>query len=601
VLQTSGTPIALLLDMNIKVQRMMELHGSQQRSNNLNINPVGKSGYPSFAFDSIINNMKSADTGSGQEQSYKPAKVDQQNDYNRDDRYDSRAEQPDRRRDISDDEYTRRSDELNRSTENTGERRITDTQKENDRSTKTGSETGESKKYTEKAIDGNQQNNQNTDINEKDNINADDASGEETSENTASIPGTILSDLLNGTPIDSLVQEGEAVTSGEVALQGTIKGTEHAAKTDALLASLINSQAEEAVSTSLSGNTNTAETSVTQKSAVTDALLSQIINSSASKSGESKAETVINTERAVLTSNGPVDPEHTMKMADALLQASGKASEDKTAGTEKTVLNNNAQTVNTEAGESVGKAEEFFNNIGKNMADDKKAELKQYLGKDVKPQTQTAEQNFQITDHNAKVAVSKLISEVTGSLNRESGLNSNSDSATKMVRVEPMTNAAGTLGSSSVTTENGKAGQALHTPSVMRPSAFHEVVDKIVYVVKGDNKLAVTVDHQDFGKLKINLNLEKGMVNVHINTTDKGVREFVENNIQQIVESLSKSGVSVGGFSVGLKNHGNDGFNGFSNRNENGKGFSIDNIQEQEYLKAITNAPVNNGLVSVFA
>ena len=148
-----------------------------------------------------------------------------------------------------------------------------------------------------------------------------------------------------------------------------------------------------------------------------------------------------------------------------------------------------------------------------------------------------------------------------------------------------------------VTNPGGKMGSAPQTVSGAQAPAFTDVVDKIVYVAKSDNRLGVTVDHKDFGKLDISLKLEKGLVNVHIKTIDRTANELVENNIQQIIESLEKNGISVGGFSVAMKNSRNHEGYGQGSRN----GFNADSRQKAGYFALPQRTRSASGLVSIFA
>lgn len=159
----------------------------------------------------------------------------------------------------------------------------------------------------------------------------------------------------------------------------------------------------------------------------------------------------------------------------------------------------------------------------------------------------------------------------------------------------------GLLNSSITSHESMKTGEVLKTGGTTRPSAFDEVADRIMYVVKGSTKLGVKVDSESLGKLNIHVSIEKGLVNVHINSADKVVRELVENNMQQIVDSLSKNGVSVGGFSVGLRNNKNSGSNETMNGNGRGNPFSVERAKEREYIGTASRVIHNNGLVNIFA
>jgi flagellar hook-length control protein FliK len=105
------------------------------------------------------------------------------------------------------------------------------------------------------------------------------------------------------------------------------------------------------------------------------------------------------------------------------------------------------------------------------------------------------------------------------------------------------------------------------------------------------------VNHEVLGKLNINLNMDKGVLNVHINAAEKVTREFIENNIQHIVDALSKEGVSVGGFSVGLRNR-----NGYEA--QEGNVFKMNDEQGSRGIQVLdgkARISAIHGLVSVFA
>ena len=127
--------------------------------------------------------------------------------------------------------------------------------------------------------------------------------------------------------------------------------------------------------------------------------------------------------------------------------------------------------------------------------------------------------------------------------------------------------------------------------SVNRPAGIAELLDSIVYAVKGNNRLGVTIEHSELGKLNINLSLDKGNVHVNIHASDKVTKEIIENNIQYIIDSLEKEGVSISGFSVGTKGHQEKIFQSPMSRNGRIKVFT-------ESVETTYN---RNGLVSVFA
>lgn len=153
------------------------------------------------------------------------------------------------------------------------------------------------------------------------------------------------------------------------------------------------------------------------------------------------------------------------------------------------------------------------------------------------------------------------------------------------------TNNINLINTSNATVENAK--------SIQSPSAFHtaktpgvqELLDNVVYVIKGNSKMGISIENESLGKLNISLSLEKGLVNVHINTPDKLVRELLENNIQQIVDTLNKDGVSVGEFSVGLKDQREHEMNRFSLKNGQGREIPLETKKENRH----------SGLVNIFA
>ena len=67
------------------------------------------------------------------------------------------------------------------------------------------------------------------------------------------------------------------------------------------------------------------------------------------------------------------------------------------------------------------------------------------------------------------------------------------------------------------------------------------------------NRLAVSVEPEGLGKLNINLSLDRGTLNAQIQVADPITRNLLENNMQQIVTTLSNEGLDVGGFSVSLR------------------------------------------------
>lgn len=85
-----------------------------------------------------------------------------------------------------------------------------------------------------------------------------------------------------------------------------------------------------------------------------------------------------------------------------------------------------------------------------------------------------------------------------------------------------------------------------------RMAGYQEILDAIVYVVRGNRRLGVSLEHENLGRLNISLNMSRGLVHVHIHASDSVVKEYIENNLHTMVDALQKEGVSIGGFSVAL-------------------------------------------------
>ncbi len=68
-----------------------------------------------------------------------------------------------------------------------------------------------------------------------------------------------------------------------------------------------------------------------------------------------------------------------------------------------------------------------------------------------------------------------------------------------------------------------------------------------------ETDLRFLLSRRDSGKPIFNLSLDQGVVNAQIQVSDPAARNLLENNMQQIINTLMHEGVAVGGFSVSLK------------------------------------------------
>lgn len=118
--------------------------------------------------------------------------------------------------------------------------------------------------------------------------------------------------------------------------------------------------------------------------------------------------------------------------------------------------------------------------------------------------------------------------------------------------------------------------------------------DNRVYVAKDSNRLTVTFQQEGIGKLNINLSLENGIIHALINASDDTVRNLIGNNINHIINTLLKDGLSIGDFSVLLE----DGR--WSGERESQKEESL-RFRETALMDTIRSDQVNsNGLINIY-
>ena len=87
-------------------------------------------------------------------------------------------------------------------------------------------------------------------------------------------------------------------------------------------------------------------------------------------------------------------------------------------------------------------------------------------------------------------------------------------------------------------------------------TAGTEAFDGKVTVTNDGTRLAVTMEPEGLGKLQIDLRLDHGSINAQINVADQATRSMIERRSHEIVQALMQEGISVGGFSVGLRGNG---------------------------------------------
>lgn len=107
------------------------------------------------------------------------------------------------------------------------------------------------------------------------------------------------------------------------------------------------------------------------------------------------------------------------------------------------------------------------------------------------------------------------------------------------------------------------------------------------------SSINISLNTNDMGMLDIELVLERGVINGHINTTDNIGKELIERNLYRIIDSLTREGLNVGGFSVSLRHKGE----GFSENRGNQeiikRDSSIKDIDRPTYY-------LNQGIINIF-
>jgi hypothetical protein len=81
-----------------------------------------------------------------------------------------------------------------------------------------------------------------------------------------------------------------------------------------------------------------------------------------------------------------------------------------------------------------------------------------------------------------------------------------------------------------------------------------ELAENNISIIKDGDQLAVKLEPDGLGRININLSLDNGKIHAQINVQDSSTKNLIENNMREIVDTLVKEGLTVGGFSVSLNN-----------------------------------------------
>ena len=314
--------LALMSGMNVIAQKITEFSSSQQLNAKPDLNPRGKVYYDKFTFDSLFNNMKSNDT-------LKLAGIRQQNGYSENGRIDRRQEQPDRYKEIDGREYNRRPDEVNGKAEQSdGQRKIAGRGYNNGPEQKDELAGSDDKNTVRDVFEA-----------EKD----EDTPGE----NKAKEDGSGTRGLLDGKPVCSQINQGEAAANEEAGgednnaapllsdtvddgkspgVPGSLEGTGDDLKTGQLLNTILLKSANTKINPAKNENTEAVNSALTgpDNNIKEGALLSETPDESEDKKGAANLVNLITQAKAEST-----DPDDAEAVYRDIPEQSGKDADSK--------------------------------------------------------------------------------------------------------------------------------------------------------------------------------------------------------------------------------------------------------------------------------
>jgi len=90
-----------------------------------------------------------------------------------------------------------------------------------------------------------------------------------------------------------------------------------------------------------------------------------------------------------------------------------------------------------------------------------------------------------------------------------------------------------------------------HVPETVRTSEVPG--DRFLVLRHDEGSVEVSVKVEHLGKLRIELVMDDGVVNARIQTSDAAAKSVIENNLGQLLENLTREGVSIGNVAVSLR------------------------------------------------
>ena len=93
--------------------------------------------------------------------------------------------------------------------------------------------------------------------------------------------------------------------------------------------------------------------------------------------------------------------------------------------------------------------------------------------------------------------------------------------------------------------------------------------ENFVITRKDNTSLELSIEPEGIGKLDIHLSLDKGTIHARINASEDLGKDFIDRNMNNILQTLSDEGINIGSFSINLRDRKNE----FVNDEQDGKAY----------------------------
>lgn len=127
--------------------------------------------------------------------------------------------------------------------------------------------------------------------------------------------------------------------------------------------------------------------------------------------------------------------------------------------------------------------------------------------------------------------------------------------------------------------------------------SMHVEGNRFVITRLDGTSIEISLQPEGLGKLDIGLMLDKGVVNAQIQTSSAAGKDLVESHITDIINALAKEGITIGGFSVSLKDDRNDFI--WSQTQDTGQQSRGESSMANEYVST-SGQVINTGNISIF-